>query len=292
MAVDPGGLEQTVRSLADSKEAVATEPSVQFNPDPNLPKDQWFDYTDPSFGIETDADKLWQDVRAAFENQTFGEISIPYNEIPAEGSGVDLRDITSQVVSFSTHMTNDTNRIFNIKLACSKINGTVVYPGGEFSMNDTTGERTVKTGYKEANVIMGGNELIPGIAGGVCQVSGTLYNALLRADLEVTERHHHSFELTYLTRGRDSTVDYGTMDLKFTNNTGYSCVYRYVRGRAGRVRCGIRKAPSRREIYRHLCENERSDRPRRRLFCGRPGGAEGLRAGRCEGTDGYPLHGL
>jgi vancomycin resistance protein YoaR len=104
------------------------------------------------------------------------------------------------------------------------INGTIVMPGETFSFNETTGKRTVAAGFKEANVIVGGNRLEPGIAGGVCQVSGTLFNAIVRADLEIVERHHHSFELSYLTRGRDATVNYGTADLRF-KNTSDSPVY-------------------------------------------------------------------
>lgn len=221
MTVNPDALEGRIREIANSKEMKAQEPSVQFNPDPELPKKDWFDYTTASFGIETDDQTLWNNVRGAFVNKTFGEVEIPYYEIPVEGEPVDLAYITSEILTFRTHMTSDPNREHNVALCCSMINGAVVYPGQEWSFNDTTGERTVEKGFREANVIIGGNQLVPGIAGGVCQVSGTLYNALLRAGLEITERHHHSFELSYLTRGRDATVDYGTADLKFVNNKKY-----------------------------------------------------------------------
>jgi len=214
--VDPSPIEDEVREIALSKSTMASEPAVAFHPDKNTPKEEWFSYDDPVPGIQTDDEALWLSTKEAFMSQTFGEIEVPKWEVLPE-TNLDYREITQLIVSFKTVQARNSNREHNIALACSLINGSVVLPGEEFSMNNTTGQRTAAAGFKEANTIIDGNELVPDIAGGVCQVSGTLFNAALMADLEITERFHHSFELGYLKRGRDATVNYGTADLKFVN---------------------------------------------------------------------------
>ena len=92
----------------------------------------------------------------------------------------------------------------------------MILPGEEFSYNKATGPRTAESGYREANVIIGG-ELTPDIGGGVCQTSTTLYNALLLADLTILERHNHSIPVGYVPIGQDAAVAYGYLDLKFKN---------------------------------------------------------------------------
>jgi len=218
--IDPSAIENDVKEIATSKEMIVSEPAVEFIPDKDTPEEEWFLYSDPIVGIQTDPDALWMSVSSKFIDQSFGVVPVPKWEILPD-EDIDFREITQLIVSFKTVQSRNSNREHNIALACSMINGTILMPGEEFSMNNTTGERTASAGYKEANTIVGGNELVPGIAGGVCQVSGTLFNAALLADLEITERYHHSFELGYLSRGRDATVNYGTADLKFVNNQDY-----------------------------------------------------------------------
>lgn len=112
------------------------------------------------------------------------------------------------------------NRSTNIKLASEKINGTILMPGETFSYNKTVGERTIKAGYKEAAVYMGG-KVVDGIGGGICQVSSTLYNAVLDANLEIIERRNHYFITGYVSASRDATVSYGSIDFKFKNTRTY-----------------------------------------------------------------------
>ncbi len=112
------------------------------------------------------------------------------------------------------------NRSTNIKLASEKINGTILMPGETFSYNKIVGERTIKAGYKEAAVYMGG-KVVDGIGGGICQVSSTLYNAVLEANLEITERRNHYFITGYVSASRDATVSYGSIDFKFKNTRTY-----------------------------------------------------------------------
>ncbi len=112
------------------------------------------------------------------------------------------------------------NRSTNIKLASEKIDGTILMPGETFSYNKIVGERTIKAGYKEASIYMNG-KVVDGIGGGICQVSSTLYNATLEANLEIIDRRNHYFITGYVSASRDATVSYGTIDFKFKNNRTY-----------------------------------------------------------------------
>src|SRR5439155_11763175 len=110
----------------------------------------------------------------------------------------------------------DRNRVHNIRVAAKAIDGLFLLPGEEFSYNATVGPRRASAGFRTAPEIVQGN-LVPGIGGGVCQVSSTLYNIALLADLEITRRHHHRFPVHYLPAGRDATVSDGGLDLRFRN---------------------------------------------------------------------------
>ena len=123
--------------------------------------------------------------------------------------------------SFSTkYDLQNENRATNLDLAASKINETVVAPGKQFSYNSVVGARTIATGYKESKIYSNG-QVVDGIGGGICQISSTLYNAIVFANLEIKERHNHQFITSYVSPGRDATVVYGSKDLKFINNRSY-----------------------------------------------------------------------
>ena len=120
----------------------------------------------------------------------------------------------------TTYSTRNANRSTNIRLASQKVNGTVIMPGEVFSYNTTVGKRTAASGFKSAAVYAGG-EVTTGIGGGICQVSSTLYNAVLLANLEIVERSNHGFNPGYVPAGRDATVSWGGPDFKFKNNRTY-----------------------------------------------------------------------
>ncbi len=124
----------------------------------------------------------------------------------------------------STYTTNydasNINRDNNLVLAASKLNGKIVNPGEEFSYNQTIGKRTIENGFKEAKAYAGG-EVVLSVGGGICQLSSTLYNSVLLANLEVTDRHNHYFKTSYVPEGRDATVSWGALDFKFKNNRKY-----------------------------------------------------------------------
>ena len=112
------------------------------------------------------------------------------------------------------------SRTTNLRIACQKINDKVILPGETFSYNKTLGERTAAAGYKYAKVYENG-EVVDGIGGGICQISSTLYNAAMFANLNITTRYNHQFLTSYVAPGRDATVVYGVKDLKFINNRSY-----------------------------------------------------------------------
>ncbi len=126
-----------------------------------------------------------------------------------------------KLATYSTsYASSNANRSTNIALAASKINGTVLMPGEEFSFNGTVGKRTAANGFKTATVYSNG-QVTTDYGGGICQVSSTLYNTVLKANLEITNRVNHTFTVGYVPIGLDATVSWGSPDFKFKNNRSY-----------------------------------------------------------------------
>ena len=125
-----------------------------------------------------------------------------------------LSEYTTKIYS------KDSNRQQNISITCDKINNTIINNGETFSFYNIVGKATTEKGYKEADIFQNG-KTIKGIGGGNCQVSSTIYNAVLEAEgLEVTERHDHGKPVPYVPEGKDAAVSFGSLDLKFVNHTG------------------------------------------------------------------------
>lgn len=123
--------------------------------------------------------------------------------------------------TYSTkYSTRDRDRTTNLQLAANKINGTVLMPGEVFSYNQVVGERTIAAGYKEAPIYVSG-EVVDGLGGGICQITSTLYNAVLYANLGIVSRSNHQFVPSYVTASRDATVVYGAIDFRFKNTRNY-----------------------------------------------------------------------
>jgi len=125
------------------------------------------------------------------------------------------------LATFSTkYQASNKNRTTNLILAANKVNGTVLLPGEEFSYNKTVGERTVAAGFKMAATYSGG-KVVDGLGGGICQISSTLYDAVVMANLDITQRRNHQFVTSYVGGGRDATVVWGSQDFKFKNTRKY-----------------------------------------------------------------------
>jgi vancomycin resistance protein YoaR len=148
-------------------------------------------------------------------------IKLPVVEIKPEFTASDIAKWPelSIIGRFETRFDpEDAERTYNLQRSAHSLDGYVLLPGQEFSFNRVVGPRIPLRGYREANVIVGG-QLVPDYGGGVCQVSSTLYNAVLLADLEVTMRYNHSLILNYIKPGTDATVVYDYRDFRFRNNT-------------------------------------------------------------------------
>ena len=129
----------------------------------------------------------------------------------------DLVSITSILGSFTTYFDgSNTSRAHNIHLASQKIHQTFIPAGGIFSFNQVVGERTAEAGYDDAPVFMGGR-LVPGIGGGICQVSSTLFNTALLSGMDIVERDTHFAPVSYIPVGLDATVAWGYIDFQFKN---------------------------------------------------------------------------
>lgn len=179
---------------------------------------------------------------AVNRSETFKILPAEMEYIPASISGEIVMDrqypkidekalqYMGEIAKYSTrYNANEVNRTHNLTKATNGINGSIILPGEVFSFNQTVGRRTMETGYKDAMVIVNG-KFEPGLGGGICQVSSTLYNACLLAGLEIVERHNHNLTVAYVPLGQDATVSYGTQDFKFRNNTTSPV---YVRAAAG-----------------------------------------------------------
>lgn len=180
-----------------------------------------FDIVPDQKGIAVDAQATSDAVKALIDSRTYeGTVGVVATITDPALTVADINENFGLVSSFYTVTTNNSNRNANIALACEKINGTKLEPGEEFSFNGVVGQRTTANGFKEATVIQGG-QYEQGLGGGICQVSSTLYNAVVMANLNVTERHAHAWPSSYVDEGLDATVDYGVLDFKFKNDTDY-----------------------------------------------------------------------
>ena len=163
------------------------------------------------------------EAKAIIADNTKQEYTIPLKLTPASKT---IDDIGTEafpylISSYTTkYDASNINRSGNLRIAAGKINGTVLMPDEEFSFNEVVGKRTVQDGYTDAKIYENG-KVVDGLAGGICQISSTLYNAVLMANLKVTERRNHSYTSSYVPAGRDATVVYGTQDFKFKNTRKY-----------------------------------------------------------------------
>lgn len=165
--------------------------------------------------------KLEDAIYLITENKEFSTVEI--SVVAEEGSSLFTPKETSGkyglLGTYTTYTTNVPNRNTNIRLAGEAVHGICLEPGEVFSFNNTIGPTTVAKGYKVAGILVNGKPS-EGMGGGICQLSSTIYNAVLEANLKVVERRAHSASVGYVPAGRDATVSYGTLDFRFQNTTG------------------------------------------------------------------------
>ena len=171
-------------------------------------------------GVDFDVDKAKQLLN---ENNDNTEITIPlkYTNPKITLKNLKINLFPDELSTFFTQYDeSNKDRTTNLNIAAAKIDGTILSPGEEFSYNKIVGARSIEAGYKEAKIYQNG-KVVDGLGGGICQISSTLYNAAVCANLDVTERFNHQFITSYVKPGRDATVSYGSKDLKFKNNRTY-----------------------------------------------------------------------
>ena len=242
--IDKDKTRKLVESLIEKRKGGVVEPEVIITPPSRFNTDELYDqisseaenahYTMENSSLTLVPHKAGRQVDKAelekiiseLENTENTEKVIPITvktpEITSEKAETLLfRDkLASASSSFGTGTENGKNRKHNMGLAAAKINNMILMPGAEFSFNDVVGPRDIAHGYKMAHVFSAG-KIIDGVGGGICQVSSTLYNAVLKADLKVTERRNHSFVVGYVPLGQDATAYYGGVDFKFVNSTNW-----------------------------------------------------------------------
>lgn len=179
-------------------------------------------------GQKLDYKALIATVKEQAKNGTMKEVTLPIiDKAQPEIKDEDLAPFTNILGEYTTYYdAGAVSRSNNINLAAQKVNQLILKPGDTFSFNQVVGERTAKAGYDDAPVFMNG-KLVPGIGGGICQVSSTLYATALYSGLEIVDRTAHFAPVGYTELGLDATVSYGSLDLVFRNSLPRP-VYIYV----------------------------------------------------------------
>lgn len=179
-----------------------------------------FRYTDEQPGMELNAAALTAEVLGFTERVESASVSLRLDTVQPT---VKTADLQSDIVRLSRARTpistsSTPERNANVEIGCAKFNGLTIPPGAKVSFNDVVGQRTMENGWQQALEIKYG-EYVMGYGGGICQVSSTLYNAIVESGLEVIDRSPHKLKVGYLDAGKDATVaDRGT-DFVFVNNT-------------------------------------------------------------------------
>ena len=223
---------QTARARLTADAAKLNTPAVDATVKFNPKEKEIFTYTPEAAGLNVQTEDLLSMIEAQAHQGAFKLLEAPVEIVPPAVALETLKANTVPIIySFNSDKKawqagftsyykksneSSSNRVYNIAKLAGILNGTVIQPGETFSLNKKAGPRTVERGWKVAHGIVDGRyEDQPG--GGVCQVSGTLYNAAIRAELAIVERYHHSWPSTYLPKGLDATISTGGPDLKIKN---------------------------------------------------------------------------
>lgn len=171
-------------------------------------------------GVDFDTNELREMIEENGKAEKY-EIALDYTYPRVTIDDLGREAFPDLLASFSTkYVQSNTNRTTNLRLAANKIDGKVVMPGDIFSYNRVVGKRTTSAGYKNAAIYQDG-DVVDGLGGGICQISTTLYNACIAADMEIEMRRNHMFVPSYADAGKDATVVWGSQDFQFKNRRNY-----------------------------------------------------------------------
>jgi len=195
---------------------------VKFNND-------FIEITKEKNGIMVNKKEFVEDIKESFLNMRF-DVTVPLITVKPKITSEMLAGEIKLHSSFSTPLlSKNQDRTNNIRIAAENVSGTILLPGEVFSANKSIGPRTVEAGYKNAPIFVSG-KVVPGLAGGICQLVTTLYNAALEGDMEIVERKRHGQPVSYVKGGRDATIAGDKVDLKFKNKLQYPAyIETYVR---------------------------------------------------------------
>lgn len=183
-------------------------------------------------GYKVEMDKLKSDVKTALESSEVKSISVAIPVVSEEPriKTEQLSSINGVIASYNTkYSTSEIERSFNVVLSAQRLDNQLLMPGDEISFQHLLGEVSTSNGFKSAKIIIN-NEYQDGIGGGVCQVSSTLYNALLLGGIDITQRTNHSFPIGYVPVGRDATIATPGPDLKYKNNNPFPVLIKTYAG--------------------------------------------------------------
>jgi len=155
-------------------------------------------------------------------------VQFTLKEMPAKITldALKAEGVERKIMEFTTSFaTSAQGRVYNVTAAAKTLNNTILKPGDVFDYGKIIAATEKKFGFREAPVIFKG-KLIPGIGGGICQVSSTLYNAAIRTGLQIVERRNHSLPVSYLPIGQDATFSEGNINFRFKNTTGKTLLIR------------------------------------------------------------------
>ncbi len=174
---------------------------------------------DEQVGYTLDTEDCRAKLNSALDTRDSAELELKVVEVQPTRTRAELSKIQDMIGEFSTtYNSGEVDRSKNLQVGSSKIDGIVLMPGESFNYNDTVSPVNEASGYRNASTILDG-EYVPGMGGGLCQVSTTLYNAVIRAELEVTERYAHSLKPSYVKLGQDAAMSIGGKNFQFKNNS-------------------------------------------------------------------------
>ncbi len=172
-------------------------------------------------GITLKVEESTQAVVDAIESWTSGDINVDllYDEVSPEVSYETLSKVKDVLGTATTdYSASSGNRAVNVENGCRLINGTMLWPGDEFSVTETVTPFSAENGYMPAPTYEE-NRTVDSYGGGICQVSTTLYNAALKAEMDITARSNHTMMVNYVEPSKDAAIAEGVMDMRFVNNT-------------------------------------------------------------------------
>lgn len=251
------GIDDILTDLKNTINKPPKDATYTFNPNKSSP----FSFTREEIGFELDFDAILKEISRQLQKSNEVKIELKPKILNPDVFLDDIKDFANLRSSFyTTFNDNVTNRKHNIMLATKSLNGLKMESNTEYSFNNTTGRRSEANGYRPANIIVD-KKYVEGYGGGVCQVSTTLYNALLLAGVEIRELHSHSLTSSYVNMGFDAMVNYGTSDLRWANNTGSPLFLRgYVSG--NQVHFEVYGKPDKRNrTFKRVTEIEKTIEP-------------------------------